>query len=331
MKTNLLVFIAVLLTSITYGQTNKIAVQNGTETRYYKTLDSVVKYLRDNDKVYLTEGVHKKNKPNTNITDSLRITKKNVTFYGVGYDARHTGVQSPTIIQGSIAVKATNTSFVGINIPRTVIHQYNSLFIKRCQTSSMQFKEKTNGFISRSKVQSIIIYDDTSLTLNNNVIGSVRGVSKSYYSKRVNLNVKNNIITQYLGYTNAEGSSIKSSNNIFLFTQLYSSNGYYHFNQVGSFQNNIFRYDVGWSENTSHSNNKVGVDPKFVDSKDYILDTGSPAKSAGTDGSDCGIYGGSFPFNYNSTIPKILKLNIAGATDDNGKLKVIFDVEAQKQ
>ena len=75
----------------------------------------------------------------------------------------------------------------------------------------------------------------------------------------------------------------------------------------------------------------MGVDAKFVDATDYVLGTDSPAKNAGTDGTDCGIYGGSFPFTYNSIIPKILKLNIAGTTDNEGKLPVVFEVEAQKQ
>jgi len=94
----------------------------------------------------------------------------------------------------------------------------------------------------------------------------------------------------------------------------------------------------------SGGGNQIGVDPLFenVTNNDtynntfnYRLKTGSPGKNAGTDGTDLGIYGGSYPFPSGGAvgsgfdtspmppIPQVTEMNILNATVPvNGTLNV---------
>jgi hypothetical protein len=94
----------------------------------------------------------------------------------------------------------------------------------------------------------------------------------------------------------------------------------------------------------SGAGNQMGIDPLFEnvtnndtynDTFNYRLKTGSPGKNAGTDGTDLGIYGGSYPFPSGGAIgsgfdtspmppiPQVTELNILNATVPvNGTLNV---------
>lgn len=72
--------------------------------------------------------------------------------------------------------------------------------------------------------------------------------------------------------------------------------------------------------NNTGANNIIGQDPLFVDAPqqshtflynyDYHLGTGSPGINAGTDGTNIGIYGGTYPYSDIVPIPKIQKLQV---------------------
>lgn len=57
----------------------------------------------------------------------------------------------------------------------------------------------------------------------------------------------------------------------------------------------------------------------------------SPTTYLGTDGTEVGIYGGTFPYKEGSVPrnPHIQLKNIASKTDDNGSLQIEIQVEAQ--
>jgi len=70
---------------------------------------------------------------------------------------------------------------------------------------------------------------------------------------------------------------------------------------------------MNFSGTSSIGNNIENVDPKFTDASafafdyayDYRLQDGSPAKGAGTDGTEIGIYGGPYPFPIGGESPYI--------------------------
>jgi hypothetical protein len=81
--------------------------------------------------------------------------------------------------------------------------------------------------------------------------------------------------------------------------------------------------------------NLVGVSPNFVSvagtswssTYDYSLNTSSPAKNAGSDGTDIGPTGGAYPITKNivfgpSALPLITELNTSGVVPQNQPLKV---------
>jgi hypothetical protein len=89
------------------------------------------------------------------------------------------------------------------------------------------------------------------------------------------------------------------------------------------------------SNTNTEAGNFVGVDPQFVnvtnlgnydENANYRLQSTSPARNAGTDGTDLGIYGGSYPFPSGGTpgggfdtsalppIPQVTSVNIQNGT-----------------
>ena len=65
----------------------------------------------------------------------------------------------------------------------------------------------------------------------------------------------------------------------------------------------------------------------------FHLRPGCLGKNAGTDGTDLGIYGGSFPWKNGSLPPNphIQTKNISSATDPIGNLNVNIKVKAQER
>jgi len=64
---------------------------------------------------------------------------------------------------------------------------------------------------------------------------------------------------------------------------------------------------------------------------DYHLKADSPGKNAGKDGTDIGIYGGSYPWKEGSLPfnPHYQKIQVAPKTDNQGNLNVNIMVKAQ--
>ncbi len=67
---------------------------------------------------------------------------------------------------------------------------------------------------------------------------------------------------------------------------------------------------TGYGIGNSGLENMIDVDPQFADSAYYTPKTTSPAKNAGTDGTDIGLYGGTTPFDYiGSPLPYIQQMS----------------------
>jgi len=89
-------------------------------------------------------------------------------------------------------------------------------------------------------------------------------------------------------------------------------------NIVGQEQSSIFINQEGNTFNYTH---------------DYHLQTSSPGKNAGTDGTDVGIYGGIYPWKEGSIPfnPHFQQVQVSPKTDANGNLNVNIKVEAQER
>ena len=175
------------------------------------------------------------------------------------------------------------------------------------------------------------------------------------YNQSNNMVFLNNLIYGYIHHSSAEHTF---ANNIFK-----GSSSYQAFNTVSNIivENNIFNGPppTGCSfctfynnlTSTNHtlpygnnygSNNIWNQSPLFVNANnynfnwvdDYHLQSTSPAKNAGTDGRDLGIYGGAIPFPDDYTfypdIPYIQYFNILNKVIGlNGYL--IYDIKAKQK
>jgi hypothetical protein len=170
--------------------------------------------------------------------------------------------------------------------------------------------------------------------ISNNII--TQSTSNQFFNTSIsNLSITNNL---FIGGTDINGSRFMSgrmtdtnvSNNIFYGTNPGSNGSPFERN---SFLNNLtFGTSndavppAGTGVGNTGSGNLISVDPKFVNAPfgvvyantmNFTLQSGSPAKNAGTDGTDIGITGGAYPAtggNYLLTTPHapvILTLNPA--------------------
>ncbi len=92
--------------------------------------------------------------------------------------------------------------------------------------------------------------------------------------------------------------------------------------------NNIL-YNASLGSNVTGEGNYLGLTKSdvFEDEGFYVMKT--PDVHVGTDGTQIGIYGGAYPFDSNSSIPKITSSNIDIQTATDGKLNVSITVKAQ--
>lgn len=206
-----------------------------------------------------------------------------------------------------------NSSCSGLKISGLTINVINiywtisSFNITRCKINTIGYGSNV-AFYNTIWEQNIITYMDLAYNPNfynsyirNNYIGSTNYgsfcssnntllVTQNVFNA-ISLNnvmVTNNIITGNSSFPNCF-----TSNNICSGTQLAAING----NQQNVDMNTVF---VCWSNCTG-----------FSDDGRYMLKTGSPAIGAGANGEDCGMYGGSFPYQLSGlpAIPAIYYFN----------------------
>jgi hypothetical protein len=167
-----------------------------------------------------------------------------------------------------------------------------------------------------------------------------------------NVVVENNIIEG--GLTQANGS-INVRNNVFLrrtanllsyfencrleSNVILASTSFFYGSTAGNvFYNNVFKENDPLGASFSW-NNKFDVTNLFVNQSgssfsylhDYHLNNDSPARNAGFDGTDCGIYGSANPYKEGAVPmnPHIRSKTLPAQTDAQGKLNVQVTVAAQ--
>ncbi len=177
------------------------------------------------------------------------------------------------------------------------------------------FYNSSQNCISNFNQPSVVIDHNLFINLNGNGNGAIGAISSIQFAI-----VTNNIFTSSSG-TIVMGNITQCTfnNNISVSSNISSAT------PTNSFLAN----------NNTGGNNQVGVNPLFTNVTDlnnynatfnYRLQTGSTGHNAGTDGTDIGIYGGSYPFpsggaiggGYDTSplppIPQINSVNIQNAS-----------------
>ena len=334
-----------------FSQTNVLTVSNDVNSPgMYTLLQDALDFARDNPIVDEYYTILVSGTPNSY---GLVIIEVQVTLIGAGYHPNNQFEHPTQISDLWLYGGCTGTTIMGFLISNNI----------RCEGTATDINEIT---IKRNKITNYLetswdTYPNSGWVIVNNIIGNIRASNSLNTSL-----IDNNIITHTIDNIFA-GSAITITNNIFIdysggafynvYTATISNNIFYGPTPGGAdnctFNNNI---NVGpedfiYGSNTG-ADNLIDTDPMFIDgdnpgdifdyANDYRLqDPGSPGLLYGTDGTDVGIYGGTFIFpnageetpwwtSAMPEIPQIIEMNILTPTvSANGE--IIVQVKARKQ
>jgi hypothetical protein len=244
---------------------------------------------------------------------------KRIVLLGAGYNSANQ-LNLSSIIAGSISLTKDATN----DASGTVISGFRVGFINTTVNQPVN-----NILLFRNQITSgITIYGD-GWSIINNIVGlditSLSGIASNVLIQNdillrsiVSLNQSSVIIDHNIFLRNSNSYMLGNlkfaviTNNIFV--GITSVNPILQAVSSNSFNNNLTSATIVSDTAPTNSfaggpnsatGNFVGVDPLFVNVTDfstynanfnYRLQSSSPAKNAGTDGTDLGIYGGPFPF-----------------------------------
>jgi hypothetical protein len=352
MKTIFLTLIFGFFGLTSYAQ-NLIALESGATTTFYSNLEAAITASVNGDIVYLPGGSF------TPAGGELSIDK-NIDIFGAGHYPDSSLATSQTIINGTIRIKTgadggsiqglfiTGSVFFGSDASNKVVDGYS---ISRCYIEG-------NLSLSYTTAQSPTATQNINIS-ENVFIGFV------WLAEATNINISKNIFQSYVRKTI---SQTIFSNNVFL---LYATGGCsstptFHdingavFNNnivlnvgctglvAGTFTGNSFNHNLfstsvifPWSGNPGTGNIvNQSLASIFVNQPSAIFDYSndlhlvplSPGENAGTDGTDIGLYGTSFPYKNGAVPanPHISTKVIAPQANSQGELNINITVGAQE-
>jgi hypothetical protein len=193
----------------------------------------------------------------------------------------------------------------------------------------------TNIIIANNIIRGWLGYiTSSSMLVDHNIFLGTSGNNNYLF----NIILSNNIYVRSSGNAMSQTVLCTYNNNLSSQSTIGSASEY---NPTNNF---VTTYIGSGGGSNSGAGNQAGVDPLFqnvtnsdsyVTTFNYRLAAGSPGKNAGTDGTDLGIYGGSYPFPSGGAvgsgfdtsamppIPQVTEMNILNSTVPvNGTLNV---------
>lgn len=315
--------------NMVYAQT-LIAVQNGGAPKFYTILQDALTNAQNKDTIYIPGGVY-------SFSGTAITINKELHLIGTGHHPDSISATGITRLNVDIFIAsgADNSTFEGLSLKGgfgagdNLIH---NIKISRCNYTYLSLYElSTNFIISENVIRGSLNGGHAQNNLfSNNVI-------ENYVSDfGVNNIFRNNffMIPSY-PYSSSSIEGCYFQNNVFAYTppsQDIESN---------VFENNLFLRGVIFPTGSINSNNIISQTSAstFVNqsgstfnySHDYHLKPDSPGKNAGKDGTDIGIYGGTYPWKEGSipANPHFQSIKINPKTDNSGNLNVRIKVAAQ--
>jgi hypothetical protein len=302
---------------------------------------------------------------------ALTLTKRLVVI-GAGYKP-NTQYGQPTTV-GNIELfndsglpDPSGSVLMGLNggiVNCTGTERSNNIRILRCKLSSIYLQAPASQYVDGWVIYNNILAQvyaangsrtspgPTNIIIANNILtGQIVAIASSSIVVDHNVFISQNNISSVFNLIFTNNIFIRSSGNLMSNTVLCSFNNNLsnqttigaasEYNPTNNF---VTTYIGAGGGSNSGAGNQMGIDPLFEnvtnndtynDTFNYRLKTGSPGKNAGTDGTDLGIYGGSYPFPSGGAIgsgfdtspmppiPQVTELNILNATVPvNGTLNV---------
>ena len=275
------------------------------------------------------------------------VFDKQITIFGAGHYVDSTIATGKTFINGNITLSENADLFYleGVEITGNFTistgHSVNNVVITRCKINGtfnvlgnlsnptanlslignvlmnrINLENVQNSILSNNIISNTFQSSNGNLISNNIIMGFIWGSSMDYLFFGSN-NILNNNIILWEGYNaNINGSGNVFNNNLYVEpTPDYGIAATSFANYTGILQTAIFVNQTGTVFNYAH---------------DYHLQT--PSTFLGTDGSEVGIYGGTFPYKEGAvpSTPHIIRHSVEPSTSD-GMLNVKIKASAQDQ
>lgn len=340
MKPLITMLLLTLATSLS-AQTTRIVDANPNRPigpNYYSTLQAAVNAATDDDIIVIT--------PFPGTYDAT--LNKRLHFIGPGLDISRQDYRFKANIQlGISSVNASGSTLRGLSISSIGHSSYMS-----SGSSTIRITESWIGYLTSatsSSAGATINYEiRNSLVWNVDIHGTIQNSILTFSTALRSGVFRNNIAYGSFVFGGAYDPNkpslvlVNVYNNIFL-TNAISANH-------TSFTRNVFdRVYAPSSVNTavSFTENITGeeLDPRFIQGSlnelttsvanivstgsfegNYRLAANSPGKNYGTDGSDVGIYGGTYPFVQLDrgivVLPSIRRLNVTGVVREGGEIRI---------
>lgn len=264
---------------------------------------------------------------------------KQLTIFGAGHYVDSTLATGKTFINGSVTLNQNADLFYleGVeitgNFNLATNQSINNVTIKRCKINGntdvlggLSNPSTDLALIGNVFIGAINLSNATSVLIANNIIQNGFFPSNG---NQISNNIFFNMSTSYYIY----GDNNVINNNIFLLPNISPSTG-------NSYNNNLF---VAASPIYGTTPTAIGNYTGIAQTAIFVNQTGhafdythnyhlqAPTTYLGTDGSQVGIYGGTFPYKEGAVPlnPHIQLKNIAPTTNANGDLQIQIQVEAQ--
>jgi len=300
----------------------------------YKTLQEAHDAASDGDVIYVA--------PSLVPYDAITVTKK-LSFYGVGFDILE-NIGEPLTISSSISGEMTfsngssGSKIEGFDGRFSILVDVVNITIKRNNLIQIHITNGGSGTsILQNKLQVleknvghglIWIEDASNIAIFNNILyADPLGTSAIFGGD--DLTIKNNVIRASYDYY-SRTAIFNYVNNSLIVNNIFT-NFEYSFDS----NNNIFQYNMepgislpdGFGNIKNVNMKTVFVDP---DNYDFHLLPDSPARSAGENGTDMGIYGGDAPFVDGGfpELPSILQLVVPTVGSQKGGLEIKFKAKS---
>ena len=298
MNTTMKHFVAVALVALaaTTAQAHSWRINNDvTKAPDFTDLNAAMasENVADGDTLYLDAGA--------NLSAQQNVTKQ-VTIIGVGYEA--TLPYGTSTISGEFNLKKAGIKVEGVKITSTTTIAADYVTLERCKATRIYGSETCQY----ATIRQCYITNSSSYTY------TVRGLGKTN-TRSAFWTIENSIVVTNINYhlilelysavlrnnllimkssdnCIASLSNASISNNIIVST--YKVNGCIY-DTDGQFVNNVVGQN--YAAETNHVTGSTSTDVVFTGNyESYELIEDSPAKNYGTDGKDCGIFGGLYPY-----------------------------------
>jgi len=340
-------FVFILLSACTLSAQDIITVEppGGGASATYLDLQVALDAAPVGSKVLVSGG---------KFNGEININKR-VHLIGAGFEVDSTLSTKRTILDNiNLQENSSGTVIEGVDVlgslsnqpsPNGTYPKLANISIRYSRIGVITFTQYNNNptidnvFINNSIISNISIFGVRGVKVSNSMFNTIEGINgeasiennliSAPFRCLKNTVIKNNIIwqTYYVSGCGTYYGGNYFQNNVFVFSQ--TNHAYDPANDT--WQGNKFSVGlptIFTNYNTALFTGNIHLDYKLFD---FHIKSGSAADNAGTDGTDCGIYGGPKPWKEGAvpSNPHIQTKTIAPETDAQGKLNVNIRVKAQ--